>query len=325
MDKSWMIFAVVVMLALTACGSGNNATSNKRAFIGGTQGLVFTFMPEEPPAEVTSSNYPFSTTVKIENKGETEVAKDKIHISLKGIDATDFGVPNANTAKLTDVQPDSDLSANQINPDTGEIIASSPAYATFHLQYSKPITGNHEFPFLIDTCYEYETKANAEVCLKQNLLDNKNTKVCTPTGPRALENSGAPVQVSSFLEYTSGTSAIRFTLSINKVGTGDVFKQKTTCDMNVNNPGVNQPDKDVVHVKITTELNGQLTCSGLGANGNDGNEGDVKMITGIKQITCVQKLEGDDQVDKIKIANVDITYDYLESIQTKVLVKQVSQ
>ena len=311
MKQYWLVLVVVAMLALTACGSSNSTASNKKAFIGGTVGVLTSFMPDEPPTEVTSSDYPFSVTVKLENKGEWEVPKDNVFITLKGIDAGDFGI---SVADMKDQHPDSDLTKNELNPDTGEIVESTPAYKTFKLQYSKPITGNHEFPIVVDSCYEYGTLATGDVCVKEKPLDTTDTSVCTITGPKNLQNSGGPVQVTQFQEYTSGTDAVRFTIMIGKTGAGDVSKKGSTCSTDAG-------DKDYVHMKINTDLQGDLSCAGL----NDGTEADIKLIDGLKQITCTQKLTGDDKTDKVKLANIELTYDYLDTIQTTVLVKQVSQ
>jgi hypothetical protein len=103
-------------------------------------------------------------------------------------------------------------------------------------------------------------------------------------------------------------------MTVSKVGAGDVSKSGSKCSTESSN-------KDYVHMKITTDLGGSLTCAGL----NDGTEADIKLVNGQKQITCTQRLTSTDKVDKVKLANIEITYDYLDSISTKVLVKQVSQ
>jgi hypothetical protein len=310
MKKELMIVMVVAMLVMTACGTSQGNASNRKAFIGGTQGVQLSFLPGEPPAEVTSADYPFSATVELKNKGEWTVPMGSVKVMLKGFDAQDFGTTQDALTK----SPDADLEKNSINPDSGEVLEGSAAYATFDLKYSATLTGNHEFPFVVDVCYPYKTFSTGELCIKKNLLDSTtDTSVCSVSGPRSLQNSGAPVQISQFIEYTAGKTAVRFTVTVSKVGQGDVSRTGTSCStLNL--------DKDIVHVKLATGIEGALTCSALAG----GSEGDVKLINGVKQIQCTQQVSAGDLVDKIQLLDGELTYDYLDTIQTKVLVKQVT-
>lgn len=299
---------LALTLLLAACG-GQKGLSNSKAFIGGTAGIVMSFMPGEPPAEVTSKDQPFSVTVKLQNKGEWAVPQGRAWLTLKGFDAVEFG---STDSALANQHPDADIDKNTINPDTGAVIPSTDVFKTFNLKYSGELSGNHEFPFVVDSCYEYGTIANAEVCVKKDLLDTADTSVCTVTGAKSAQNSGGPVQVANFQEFGSGKDAIRFSFDVKKVGTGDVSKTGSQC-------GTDSASKDVVHVKIDSGMPG-LTCATL----NGGTESDVKLVDSTKPIQCVQQLSGSDKTDKIKLANIELTYTYLDSVQTQVLVKQIS-
>ena len=316
-----MILLVVAAVALASCSS-QTSQGNTKAFIGGTVGISSQFLAGEPPTEVTSSNYPFSTTVELKNEGEWTVPNADVWVTLKGFDGKDFN--KASQDSLTDHHPDGgqDLERNQLNPDTGEVIEGAPAYVTFdNLQYSVPITGNHQFPFVVDTCYEYTTFANAELCIKKDLLDTtKDTSVCMVSGPRVLQNSGAPVQISQFIEYTAGKTAVRFSMTVSKVGQGDVSKSTLTSSGTAPSTHCSTltSEKDIVHVKVNTGLDGTLSCAALGG----GAEGDVRLINGIAQVQCTQQVT--DLSDKIKLVDIEVSYGFLSSIQTQVLVKEVT-
>jgi hypothetical protein len=314
MKKLLLTLLIILSLVITACGEGEVSADNTRSFLGGTTGLAIEFVEGEPPTEVVDGgNMPFTTTVKLMNKGEWAVLKEDVTITLKGFDSADFGVT---TADLVDINPAEDILKNDINPDTGDAINAPDVYVTFAtLNFMRVLSGNQEFPFVVDACYQYGTIANAKLCIKENLLDTTNEDVCIVSGKKDIENSGGPLQAITFDEFTAGQDAVSFTVTLKDQGTGKLAALGSGCDQTPANKGV---------VKITVDTGlADLFCSGLTSSGVNGTAfyGNTKLTVGEKPVRCTQPIA--DKSDKIKIVDVTLEYDYLESAATTVLIKHI--
>ncbi|MAG38883.1 hypothetical protein CMO90_02235, partial [Candidatus Woesearchaeota archaeon] len=227
--KKEFVLIIASLFLLIACGEQASTTTAEKTFIGGTTGLLVEFIEGEPPAEVTDGGVtPFTVTVKLENKGEAFVAGENVSFALKGFYASDFGV---NTSDLVMISEE-DVLKNEINPDTGEAINSPPVYVTFPSQFNflGELSGNQVFPFVVDVCYQYKTIANTELCIKENLLDRTNTEICEVSGVKNIENSGGPIQITRFEEYTSGKNAVSFTLNVKNMGNGLFSQVGSLCN-----------------------------------------------------------------------------------------------
>lgn len=312
--KKILILTFAFLLVLASCATEGPTTSKDKAFLGGTIGLLIDFVEGEPPIDVTDGGvFPFSVSVKIENKGETPIAKEDISLSLKGFDAPSFGTTSA---ELTDLNPVEDILANEINPDTGEAIESPVVYFSFpNLNFEDVLAGNHAFPFQADLCYEYSTRATSTVCIKKNLI-RPTDDICSVIGAKEIQNSGAPIQLSDFQQYSAGQNAIAFTFRIKNMGNGDVYKKDSDCE------GEGITNKELVTLTVDTSIPG-LTCSGVSESTAGVFIGDIKLSTGEKQVRCTQQLSEADKTDKIMIVNLVVEYAYHESTTTSVLVKHI--
>ncbi|MFH1589793.1 MAG: hypothetical protein ABIB43_04470 [archaeon] len=313
--RKTLILTFVLLLILASCTTNTVTPSNERSFIGGTIGLLVNFVESEPPYEVTDGGeMPFTVSIKLENKGETEISRNDVLISLKGFDAPSFGT---SASALVNQHPTEDILKNDINPDTGESINSPPVFFTFSdLNYGDSLAGNSVFPFVVDVCYKYQSKATSKLCIKENVLSSTDD-VCIVTGPKEVQNSGAPVQIISFDEFTAGKSAVSFSFKVKNVGNGLLSRASSACDQTT-------VAKDYVKISVDTGLSG-LTCSGLSGGNSLGTAyvGEVKLSTGERQIRCTQQLTPVDMVDKVMIVDMVVDYDYEESTRTDVLVKHI--
>jgi len=311
-----LIIVFAFLFVLASCSNSGPVIDNERTFLGGTTGLLINFVEGEPPAEVTDGGAtPFTTTIKLENKGEVMIPKENVTLTLKGFDSNDFSVTNP---ALLSIHPLADILKNDINPDTGAAINSPPEYVTFPtLNFGGALSGNSVFPFMVDVCYNYQTKSTSQLCIKENLLDSTNTDVCVVSGDKTVQNSGAPVQITSFQEFSAGPDKLSFTLNIKNVGNGLLSKDGSLCD---DTPA----DKNVVKLTVDTHMDG-LTCSGLSNTELVGTaySGEVKLSTGERQVRCTQEISASQKSDKIKIVDISVNYAYQESVTTNVLVKHI--
>jgi len=323
MKKKLLIAVALLTLMVVLAACREAAPSNRRAFVGGNAGLLINFEDDAPPSDYVTAGgtFPFSVGVKLENKGERSVLAEDVTVELKGVDLGDFGYTDE--ARLN---PDGDLLAVRLNPDTGATEEFAPSFVFYDLNYGPNVPGNHEFPIVVDVCYKYQTSASADLCIKKNLLDTRDESVCTVTGPKRFENSGAPIGIANFQEFTQGQDKIRFTFEV-KGGSGDIYLQDTECAYDARgNLAEERALEDVVIVTVDPDLGPNVTCQGFNETcGSDCVRGYVKLIGGSKLVACTVGLSEDDMVDKIKLVNITLDYDFQDTIATTVLVKPSGQ
>jgi hypothetical protein len=291
---------VLLLVAAVGCTTNNNTSTSSKStpFIGGTTGLNIQFYQSSPPPEVyDGGDYPFQAVIKLENKGETDVKKENIIVKIAGIRAEEFGSSEGSLTK----SPDQDVLATVKDPE-GNIRNGAPVFVEFNgLNHKDPLAGNTPFTFMADVCYVYETTANAKVCVRENNVDDRKASgVCKVEEKKMIYNSGAPVQVISFLESARATDKIAFTFDILHRGTGKIFKADTKCDTS------QITNEDKIWVEVTSDAGGNLECSNL--NSGTGTSGYASLYGDTTTITCtLQKATTNDFETPITIK---VKYDY---------------
>lgn len=308
--KIAIISLILIAFAFVLVGCEEQAVGPPTGapFIGGTQGVMIDFAAETPPAEVyDGGDFPFDVVVKLDNKGEYFVPKEKVAVKLSGISALEFNLPE----QALIISPQDDLLAT-VKDSEGNIIPGNPVYVEFKdLNHIEPITGSVlQFPIKADVCYRYGTVASTAVCVRENILNPEAGGICTINQDKTVFNSAAPIQVTSFKENARSKNKIGFTFTIAHVGTGDVFEQDTLCKREA------RRFEDKIFVKVTSET-GNLECSGL--SGPALQEGTVTLYGGTKPITCT--LEVAAPRDFETPITIELGYDYEEDIITQIIVK----
>ena len=312
--KKLILLTFAFLFVLASCDDEPSFT-NTRSFIGGDTGISVDFVEGEPPLDVTDGGAtPFTVTVMLENEGETKVLAEDVILTLRGIDAITFGLASSDDLITS---PTEDLEENDINPDTGEAINSPPVFVTFpQLNFEGELSGNSDFPFVVDVCYKYTSLATSKLCIKEDLQDSSDD-VCTVFGPKDVQNSGSPVQITGFKEFSAGANAVSFSFDVKNVGGGLLAQNGFGCDQDF-------VYKDFVRITVDTGLP-DLTCSGTSNPSTDGTafSGDIKLTIGKRQVRCTQQLRESDKTDKIMIVDFNVDYDYQVSRQISVLVKHI--
>src|SRR3989338_6074572 len=100
--KSVLVLILMLSLFIFGCQNATNKDSKSLGiFIGGTDGVDFSFITNEPPSSVLDNNQePFFITLELQNKGEFTVPANKIIASITGINAEAFSLSSLNS-KLT--------------------------------------------------------------------------------------------------------------------------------------------------------------------------------------------------------------------------------
>jgi len=308
--KKIIPFMIILAIFLAGCQQQGTTVDITQPFIGGTTGINFDF--SELRNEVFDSGTdPFEILLKIENKGEADIARDKIRITLSGINPAEFGT-SENQMTTT---PTEDVVATK-KDIVGNIQQGPPVFVEFKgLSHQGKITGAQiEYPLRAEICYLYNTQAVSKLCMRKNALTQQEG-ICTITEDKPIYNSGAPIQITKLSESARATDKIGFTFEINNMGTGEVFERGTVCDRTT------RQNKDRLFVRVETNTPG-LTCTGLDAKGTYA-EGYTTLFDGVKTITCTQPITTG--TDYEQVIGIEAHYDYDEFKQTKIAVKNAGE
>jgi len=303
-----IIFALIgIMILLAGCEGNNDTNSADKTFIGGTNAIDFNFMEETPPSEVyDSGEQAFAVILNLENKGEYDVAREDIKVKLSGFYPGDFNNPT------TEKSPEENLDKSFIDPD-GATQMGSITYVEFgNFSFMGALAGNNKYTIRADVCYKYGTKAQADLCVLDDLTSTEE-EVCEPNENKAVASSSAPVQVENFEEEVAGARRLKFSFDIVLRGTGLVSKIGSNCDTELNN-------KNKVWMEIDTGM-GTVSCTGL--EGGSATTGYTTLYGGKRKVICTQDLTGVSGNFEKK-ANVLLKYDYKEHKERDVLVKHIT-
>ncbi len=307
--KRMILVLIGIMVFLVGCEGGDTAGPTSKTFIGGTDAIEFDFMEETPPSEVyDGGQQPFEVTLNLENKGEYDVAKEDIKITLSGFYPGDFSSPT------TEKNPDEDLSKSYIDSEE-EIRKGTITYVNFQgFNFAGSLAGNNEYTIRAEVCYKYGTKAQADLCVLDDLTPSSDEdEFCDISESKPVASSSAPVQVENFKEEVAGTRKVKFVFDIVHRGTGLVSQLGSDCDTDL-------LIKNKVWVEVDNGLSG-LSCSGL-TDGSD-TTGYITLYGGKRKVTCMQDISGESG-DFEKKTNILLKYDYKEHSERDILVKHTT-
>ncbi|PIU30208.1 hypothetical protein COT07_01925 [Candidatus Woesearchaeota archaeon CG07_land_8_20_14_0_80_44_23] len=307
MDKKILMAILLIGIALTfGCNTSN--TNKRSTFVGGTNGILINFEENAPPNQVyDSGSNPFDVVVMLTNDGEYTVPKDKVTVSIIGIDPAAFGQSPAALSKhpTDDLQGVTKDASNNKQP-------SIPVAVEFNnFNYLGKVLGDLQYNIIAQVCYNYQTNANVMLCIKSNLMDTKST-VCNLNEKKTVENSGAPVQITLFTQSVGGKDKIGFQFTIEQKGNGNIFMSGLSCADTFAN-------RDKVYVTVDTGLPG-LKCTGF-TSGND-NSGFMTLYQGKRTINCVQQIDTSVDSKYEKAVTITANYDYLEMKSQPIVVKK---
>lgn len=333
-QKYILAFLVILALFVSSC-TGNSGASTGSAprtpFIGGTAGLTINFEKDNPPPEVTDDDtFGFRAIIDLKNEGEYSVPRNDVKVNLVGFDPADFG---KTFDDLRDVLPDDNLDSKRRDAE-GNILEGTTTYAQFPRSgddfIPTRLPGNTPFTFRADVCYNYQTQADAQLCILKDMINIRQDAICIPTQGRTVYSSSAPVQVVNFRQSVIGKDKISFTFDVVLSGNVDVFWSKEKrkpvtfdngCPRNPTERRAVENNVGVTITEIPTDpLFSDLKCGGL----DGGSTGVVRMINGRRAITCTASLV-QDRLDLEKTVGILLEYNVLDNKETDVLVKHLAQ
>ncbi len=309
MKKNILIAVLISLAFVLGCTTeeGAETASMTSPFLGGAVGVVSDFV--DLRAEVYDNGRdPFDIVIKLENQGESKIAKEDIRVKLSGFNPVEFGKTEQDLTK----NPDDSLT-EKMKDSQGNVIPSAPVFVEFKgLNHAAKITGARiDLPIRADICYMYTTEAISKLCIRRNILNPPAGGICEITETKPVFNSGSPIQFMDFKEMSRSKDKIGFSFEIKNVGTGDLFEMGSVCDRSM------RGYENKVYVKVSTNLDG-LSCTGLESKGRIA-EGFVLLFDKSKIITCTQAVST--STDFEQVVSLEGTYDYEEFKQAQITVK----
>lgn len=334
-DKSSKFYVLALLICLvlvmSACKSKSASTGGapRTPFIGGTAGISMNFEKDSPPPEVTDDeSFAFKVIVRLKNEGEHKVEKSDMKLNLVGFDPNDFG---KSFSDLKDVQPEDVLDAKRKDSE-GNIVEGTTTFALFPRGSDNFIpakfSGNTEFTFRTEACYNYETLANTKLCILRDMINVRDKSLCKPNGARTTYSSAAPVQVSNFRQSVVGKDKLSFSFDISVSNNVEIFSDRNkpssfdaACpkDPRLRRENENRVTVEITEIPVDPVVTG-LKCGGL----DSGSKGEVILVSGKRTLTCTIDLVAD-RVDLEKVLGVKVSYNVMDNKETKVLVKHLAQ
>lgn len=302
--------AVIVIALVSACQQ-QAGVEGGTPFIGGQQGLEVSFEANAPPSETfDGGSAPFDIVVRARNLGEYALPKEKVSVSIMGLNPAEFGKTASDLIK----NPPEELVPRRKDVQ-GNVVESNIVTTSFQgLNHNEKITGTAlTFPIRAQVCYGYGTIAAAQLCVRSNILNPMAGGLCELSGAKAVYNSGAPIQVEELVESPRSQNKIGFTFKIKQAdAVGKLFEKGSNCDTSV------RGKEDRVYVDVRSQA-GDIECSGL-SGGTKASNGFVQLFEKTKTVTCTQAIAVPG--DYMLPITIELTYDFRSEASTQVIVKQ---
>jgi len=286
-----LLILCVAILFLSACGGGDNTSSNWKV---GTQGVTMTFSPNAPPADLyAGEEYPI--VLELRNKGAYPGDDDELDVDLY------FSGFDRNLIDLRDDDYTSiEGSISQTNREGGMAFYEDE-FDVFLYEDADSLPQD----IRVTACYYYETLAPLDVCIDPNPIQN-DEDTCTPGPIGGTGGQAAPIAISSVTQ-DSLKGKVRFTIKITNPGGGSVYRDNDCLNPS---PG----DKEIVEILDVYIGEDEMDCTPSEY---------VRLVNGVGTLTCTYDRLDEDQPSYKTSLGVQLGYNYKDSIVKQVTIKRI--
>ncbi|MAG46994.1 hypothetical protein CL617_00170 [archaeon] len=298
-----LLFLLFGVILIVGCDDPE-VPEKSGTFFGGNDGISASFVKVSPPSSFDQDD---SVAVKVllENKGETEIVAGNAKVKIHGINVNNFGL-------------NSDYKATQgvlIGKSERSTKGGQQEIDFGRMQYSLPIINTEDFTIRARLCYNYQTQAKLDICLKSRISEEAGEEVCSLAGNKVDEEEGsvssAPIQITSITEETRGSDQVRFDVKIENLGTGDVFDPSSSCE-EIEDDSTRLEKRDKVEINVLNPAD--VKCSFI--TGEESNKGIVRLDNDEGTITCFMDVE-ETLEDKLSI---NLNYIYRDSVSKQITI-----
>lgn len=331
--KKRFVFAVFLILIflISGCGTKKDAKKSLEEIRIGTDGIVATFLPNNPPSKIVveeGAENKFDVVMELKNKGAypqpEETSGDwgfQGSLYLSGYDPKiiEFTPKEGKPDNLGDMRLEG---KSTINPNGGQdILSFEGKIKSENLNVQK-----YEPTLLATSCYRYMTVAGPSVCIDPNPYSTvKENKVCTVHG-LALSSQGAPIAITKIDEEAFSTKT-QFRITIKNVGGGDALRtaEESFSKCKPSEAGMlGREDIDKVFVSSVKISDKELQCWPFIDSSLKGTQGTIRLINGEGSIICElpERDYGDSKTAYTTPLKIQLRYGYRITTERKISINR---
>ncbi len=240
--RKYILFLSLILL-LSSCVE-NNGSSNGQNWRTGTEGIVFSFMPENPPAEVLSTGK-VNVILKYSNKGASSTTP---YFYLTGYDPNILGFNNPY------------IKAPSIN---GKDMYNTEGSQDAFIEWSAPVNMNSLYEvdnfkqsLSVTACYQYQTIAYPSICIDPLKYTTDSATGCDYSVKELGSSQGAPIAVSEVTQTSTGDE-IFLEIHFQNKGKGTPYITDSNC-LNLRHDEV-----DMIYLTGVSMPEGSFSCEPL--------------------------------------------------------------
>tara|TARA_Y100000310_G_C20682149_1_gene816627 strand:- start:734 stop:1660 length:927 start_codon:yes stop_codon:yes gene_type:complete len=293
MKKLFFVFIFAMVLISSCGGEDEPQTETSSAFIGGTNGISFSFV-EGAPLNEFAAGQDMPVKISLRNDGEYDLASNSLEVRLWGLDMAAYGLSSDYkkvSSELRGIEKGLIEEGAETRLDMGT------------LNYDGTIVNSLDVTLRSEVCYPYKTRASLNFCISSSAIENVGEEsTCDIAGNKVASGSvsSSPVQLNSVTEQFEGSNNLVFKFNIANSGSGKVYKSESSCTELIDAP-TQRLNEEIVHVTLPEGF----SCFFM--EGAESNEGDIKLSDSEKVLTCY--LEVENQGFSFE-RNVDLILDY---------------
>jgi hypothetical protein len=291
MKKHMIIIFLCLLLLISGCKKAE--TGKTGTFLGGTDGVSISFVNLAPPSQF-SQNDSVNLKVLLKNQGETKIATGNARARIFGVELNNFDLKSDYKGTLGPLEAKGEFTkeGGQQEIDFGNI------------KYKLPIINSVDYTLRARLCYPYQTKASVDVCIKSAISQESGETICDITGEKITSGSisSAPIQITSITEQTRSSDQVRFDITIENKGKGEVYPVNSKCE-DLDDEIKRVSNKNKLNVRVNSPVG--VVCSFR--SGEPASEGIITLdTTGKDTLSCWKSVE-ETVIDKLNL-NLDYVY-----------------
>ena len=337
--RTVLALLLIVLIAISGCsltgkkGTSTSSSKSKKAVEDirvGTQGIVMSFLPNNPPerivVEESAPENSIKVVLQVNNKGaypqpdegpKRGAAPDPAKIYISGYDSNIIRFPQ----REIDLSSKALEGRSTINPGGGI------DFVNFEGKVHADVLNVEKYePILLATaCYYYNTIASPQVCIDTDPYSEISTKKVCQVSDISLSSQGAPVAVTKIAEEALATKT-QFRITIKNVGGGDAIKiiSEQKCDP-LGTEKLQREDIDKVYVVGVFLGSKQLNCGPFAEGSIKAISGFIRLINGEGNIICEFPRQDYPQGANTAYTTplkIHLGYTYRTTIERKVLIRK---
>ena len=306
MMKKIILLLVLGVLVLSGCTTDQGDVHVlTTAFYGGSEGVSIEFKDIAPPEQFDQGE-DVPVRVLLKNKGEYDILAGNAKAKIYGINTEVFNLPS-------EYKPTTGIlrGKGEFNIDGGEQEINFDS-----LNYGEDVINSRDFTIRAKVCYPYQTKTEVPVCIKTSLSEESGEGVCSVSGEKVVDGSvsSAPIQVTSVKEVLRGSNQVRFDMTVENKGVGDVYANDVSCE-DLEDDLTRLNNKNRIYLEVINPQN--VECGFI--SGEDSDKGLIELNDNKKVVSCNYEAS-DTYEDTLRVV---FSYVYTDTTSKQITIYEV--